>query len=769
MAEYKLRRAIESDCDDVLSWRNQDVVRRSMIAQDPISPDQHRAWWEKATTDETRRVLILECEGVPVSVVTFFTIDRVARSGWWGFYLTDRVGAAPVSALVLWQDVERAALRYAFEQLRLEVLLCETRDTNEPVLFLHDRFGFETLPSEGFPNAIEHGLVVKRYTAAIFERKREAGLFETELRLAIDPDTAISARLTTGKTKRPLTAAFLASANWTLLADTFNSEYQAWTGEAAEAFAPEFGKYRMELRDPESSLRKAKPDYLVFAERIEDFIPAQAVLGEEFDAVIKERFAGYVEDIRAARAEMPGAIIIHDFASVRTRPLTFVEQSKRSSVVDRRIQAMNEELHELAAEIGNAVILPISEVIASVGRRNADPGKYWLMGRFPFAPAIDEAYCSALAGLILARSGRTARALVLDLDNTMWGGVIGDDGLDGIGLGPDYPDNQFVAFQSVLKALKARGLLLTIASKNTESVAREAINSHPGMVLSEADFIGSAINWEAKSRNILDLSRALDLGASSFMLIDDNPVERDEVRLNAAGVIVPEMPEDVAEWPAFLLGHPALAAVDLTDEDIGRARTYEIRKTIASAERSAVSREEFLKSLGMSMEVRPVTAGSRQRAFQLISKTNQFNTTAKRYSEMELRAFEQDGELLTMRIRDRYGSDEVVGVIAVAYDRDSRTAIIDNYVMSCRVLGRGVEAGALAIVSERARERNCIVLTGDIVETERNHPCRNVYADAGFGETLGPAKGVRRYYYDISAAPLARPSWIEISEIEKAA
>jgi FkbH-like protein len=301
-----------------------------------------------------------------------------------------------------------------------------------------------------------------------------------------------------------------------------------------------------------------------------------------------------------------------------------------------------------------------------------------------------------------------------------------------------------------------------VSSKNTEHVALEALRRHPEMVLRDTDLVSWRINWQPKSFNIREIANELSLGLGSLMFIDDNPVERAEVRRNCPAVIVPEMPDDVAEWPTFLLNHPALTTIALSAEDLGRSKSYEIRRHIVAAEQNASSRDAFLQDLGMTLEVLPAGTDSMQRVSQLITKTNQFNTTTKRYSASEIAAkTSSGGDVLTLRLKDKFGSDEVIGVVVVDYDSSSGAAQIDNFVMSCRVLGRGVEAGALALISERALRRGCGRIEGKIVPTERNEPCRGLFSDNGFAD-----QGDSRFVRLLNEGPLSRPAWLNISTDE---
>ncbi len=744
-----LRHVTDADADDLLRWRNMPHVRASMINQDEIDPESHKAWWARVQQDDGKRFLIAERNGAPLAVINFFDIDPQAGSAWWGFYLTD-IAEESGEGLGMWIDVESLALRFAFEVLELDSLLCETRATNDPVLMLHDRFGFDTLPPEDFPNAVAHDLIVKQYTRQTFDNQRTKTLSQTAIAAAM-PGAG-----TREENQPPLPGlVIVGSANWDEVVADLAEVQQAHTRQLLDCYAPPFGQGMMDLLNPEGDLRKADPDYIVMAERFEDFMLPLETRAESMIEGIQARFSDYLGHIRDIRAGVSGHIFVHDIRPVRPALTTFHDATAGRGALEQIVQEMNKSLAELCDTLPDCTLLPISRLIDDLGADAADPGKYWLMGRFPFGPKFTPAYQQLLTGALMALNGQTARALVLDLDNTMWGGVVGDDGTFGLDLGTDYPGNQFVAFQNFVKSIAARGIILTVCSKNTEEVALAAFRDNPNMVISEDDLITHRINWMPKSQNIHEISQEIDLGLGSLMFIDDNPMERGEVRQNCPGVIVPEMPHDVAEWPRFLAAHPALCADRLVDQDRDRAKKYKIRAQIQQAEKSSADRHSFLRNLGMGIEMANVTDATKPRALQLFAKTNQFNTTTKRYSETDADTILADGgDLMTVRITDKFGSDEVIAVVVITY-REDQSAWIDNWVMSCRVLGRGVETAILAEICKRAQARGCTTVTGQVIETERNHPCRDVYARHDF-----TARDDTHFVLDLET-PVAFPDWFE--------
>ena len=740
-----LRVAGDADAHDLLHWRNLPHVRATMITQDVIALKDHLKWWAKAQHDPTRRFLIVERGGVAVAVLNYFDIADDG-TGWWGFYLTDQVGDGG-DALAVWMEVEGLALRYAFEVLGLKSLLCETRASNEQVLMLHDRFRFETLDSDGFPNAAAHDLIVKRMQADTYAQHKGklvmGNVAQADLPPAQDADP------------KP-TLVFAGSANWDDIGADFAETLAGYAPLDLEVVVPPFGQSMMELMNPASDLAQDPPEYIVFCERAEDFLLALDTPTEQSVDALNARFDDYIEQINDLRGQYGGHFFVHDLGLIKPRVNSLHDQTAQHDVLTAAIAAMNVRLANLCNTLADCTLLPVAQVLDEVGHTAADPGKFWLMGRFPYGAKFTPAYHRLLSGALMALHGLTARAIVLDLDNTCWGGVVGDDGTFGIKMGSDYPGNQFTAFQKFIKTISERGIILTVCSKNTESVALDAFRNNPDMVIKEEDLLTHRINWNPKSQNISEIAQEVDLGQRNLLFIDDNPMERMEGRQNLPGVIVPEMPEDVSQWPSFLATHPALCALKLLDQDKDRVTKYKIRKQIQDIEKTAPDKNAFLRKLGMKIEIKPSAPATKARALQLFAKTNQFNTTTTRYSETDVeQVVANGGDVLTVRIQDKFGSDEVIAVLVIRYE--DGVAIVENFVMSCRVLGRGVETAILADVCARAIAHDCATVRGPVIETERNQPCRDVYARHGFSDA---GDGV--YELDMAQA-VEFPDWFEYS------
>lgn len=425
-----------------------------------------------------------------------------------------------------------------------------------------------------------------------------------------------------------------------------------------------------------------------------------------------------------------------------------VQQSAESWLdgSSRRLLAdFNLKLPTMAREISCAVF-DAAAIADLVGVSNWNAGRYWYTAKLPFAPACVPLYAHRLVQLLAAMRGKARRVLVLDLDNTLWGGVIGDDGISGIELGLGSARGEaFLAVQRLALQYRARGVILCIASKNTEEIARQVLREHPDMLIREADIALFQINWQDKPSNITAMAEALDLGLDAFVFIDDNPVERKQVRDMLPQVEIPELPADVASWVGTIQAAGYFEQLSFSHEDRSRTEYYKGNALRSNHARQIGNQEDFLKSLRMKITVQPFDAMGRTRITQLISKSNQFNLTTRRYSEAQVADFERDVGAVTMQIRleDMFGDN---GMISVVICR-THTAIweIDTWIMSCRVLGRGVEKALLGVLVNRVRSAGARGLRGVYIPTAKNGLVRDHYAMLGFAKTEEASGGETRW------------------------
>jgi FkbH-like protein len=514
-----------------------------------------------------------------------------------------------------------------------------------------------------------------------------------------------------------------------------------------------FGQLEQEVLSSDSGLRQFSPDISIFVDRLEDLVGKLTLDGTDPRA-LEDHVAAYGDMIARHKASSPGWTFIFSFAAAGS-PIG--PDALSASVA---LSQLNSKLRYQLAALDQLVWIDVAGAAANSAAVAFDE-RLWFLGRFPFSAPFTQRLAQRCAGLVLAAIGETTRAIVVDLDNTLWGGVLGEDGADALQLGGDYPGNAYVEFQRVLKRLTQRGMALTIASKNDADLALRTLDEHPAMEIRSGDVVAHRINWQPKWLNIRELCEELNLGLESVLFIDDNPVEREAVRRNLPGVKVLELTDDPTSFARALSESPWIASVGVTEEDKKRVVSYKKRATIEKERGAAASLEDFYASLNMTLRLCPLGQGNSARAVQLSQKTNQFNSTTRRYSKADLDLIvNQGGDVIVVGLADKFGGPENIGLL-VLKPHPERTGwgIVDNYALSCRVLGRGLEAAILHWALQRASDRGWSGLGGLIIETERNTPVRGIFGDAGFTKDTDSVEWIRSTDY-ISAPP----AWLRIDD-----
>jgi FkbH-like protein len=385
---------------------------------------------------------------------------------------------------------------------------------------------------------------------------------------------------------------------------------------------------------------------------------------------------------------------------------------------------MNAHLAEVTATAGNIHVLDAGRWVALAGQNAVSP-KLWHLGKILFGPEVLRHAALDIKAAARAMRGQIRKIAVLDLDDTLWGGIVGDVGWENLQLGGHHPVGEaFVSFQRALKALTNRGVVLGIVSKNSETVALEAIDRHPEMILRRGDFAAWRINWEDKARNLIDLMRELNLGLDAAVFIDDSAVERARVRQALPDVLVPEWPADKLLYEKALAELTCFDTFAISEEDRARTKMYASERLRHSSRTSTQSLEDYLASLNLRVHIEPLGADNVKRAAQLLNKTNQMNLRTRRLSELEFLEFCQ-GETVSAycyRVSDRFDDYGLTGLASVKLV-DGSAQVLD-FVLSCRVMGRGVEQVIVHSLIDRARAQGAERFTMEYAATARNGPCK---------------------------------------------
>lgn len=338
-----------------------------------------------------------------------------------------------------------------------------------------------------------------------------------------------------------------------------------------------------------------------------------------------------------------------------------------------------------------------------------------------------------LMGYIKAMMGINKKCIVLDLDNTLWGGIVGEDGFNGIKLGPNPPGNAFLEFQHHLLSLNHRGIILAINSKNNADDALEVIRKHPYMVLREENFASIRINWSDKISNMKEIAEELNIGLDSMAYFDDDPLNREYMNLNLPDILTVDLPQDPALYTQTLQNLNDFNVLKVTDEDIKRREMYLQEKKRRDFEKTSTNLEDFLKKLDIKLTIKKADQFTIPRISQLTLKTNQFNLTTKRYQEEEIRRFSQDNNVIVgcAQVEDKFGNNGITGVFIVKKD-NQKEWMIDTFLLSCRIMGREVEKGILAHIINKARENKVEKIKAQFIPTKKNKPIENFLPNCGF-------------------------------------
>jgi len=386
------------------------------------------------------------------------------------------------------------------------------------------------------------------------------------------------------------------------------------------------------------------------------------------------------------------------------------------------LNKMNMRLAENLKEQQNIFILNTRKWIESAGKNAFNP-KMWYMAKIAFGNEVFQNAAVDILNFYRAIAGQYRKLVIVDLDDTLWGGILGDEGIDNIRLGGhDYIGEAFVDLQRALKALSNKGTLLGIVSKNDETLALEAVEQHPEMVLRKKDFAGWRINWQDKAQNIIDLVTDLNLGLESVVFIDDNPAERARVREALPEVLVPDWPQDKMLYASTLFKMPYFDTPSISHEDLNRTAMYTSDQERKDMKLSFNSYEDWLKTLAIKINVEAVNNQNIQRTAQLLNKTNQMNLTTRRMSEEELKTWvrEDNHWLWVVRVADKFGDSGLTGIFSLVSNGSKGT--ISDFVLSCRVMGRKIEETMVHALSVYSRELGLKELNAQFIPTSKNNP-----------------------------------------------
>jgi FkbH-like protein len=505
------------------------------------------------------------------------------------------------------------------------------------------------------------------------------------------------------------------------------------------------------------------PDLVIVLRWLEQTSPSLATgfiglepseVGPAIDDVIQRVRA----ELEALRSRTKAPILINTFPLPDLTTLGVLD----SQVVTghrRAIEDLNRALLDMARTMPDVLLVDVARLVGRVGSRAAIDERAWQTSRAPLARPLLIALATEIAKFARAVAGRVRKCLVLDCDDTLWGGIVGEDGLAGIRLDPAYPGSAYVAFQREVLNLRRRGVLIAIASKNNEADVLEVLRDHPHMQIHEEHLAAWRINWRDKATNLREIAAELNIGLDSLVFVDDSEFECELIRRSLPDVAVLQLGGDPSSYATQLTEPGFFDSLAYSDDDRTRADLYTVERQRSLERESAATLEEYLADLQMVARIGPPGPTEIPRVAQLTQKTNQFNLTTVRYTEGEIGRLVDDAtaDVVALRLRDRFADLGLIGVAILHHE--SHRATVEALLMSCRVLGRGVEDAFLADLAARAISRGAEILTGRYAATAKNAQVATFYGDRGFRSTDDNGTC---WELDLRGQRPAVPAWITI-------
>jgi len=499
-------------------------------------------------------------------------------------------------------------------------------------------------------------------------------------------------------------------------------------------YESEYNKYYEDAVYGTEALDTFHPDIVLVLTSVVNIVhrPVLGDTAEDVKGKLTQELANYTAIWDALRTRHHATVIQTNFDVPADAPLGNLEAVLPCSM-ERYIAVLNERFAVAAAERSNFYICDLHGLSERIGGEHWHDRAQFAAYKFAMAYDVMPRVALQLAHMIKALLGKRRKCLVLDLDNTLWGGVIGDDGLEGIAIGHETPvAESFTTFQRYVKQLHDRGILLAVCSKNDEEVAKRGFN-HPDSVLSVDDFVSFRANWLPKNENIRAIAEEINIGTDSLVFIDDNPSERAIVRETMPEVAVPEVAGgDVFSYIRAVEEAGYFESIAISEDDRKRNAAYQENKKRRAFQQSLPNYEDFLASLEMKAEIAPFHSLYYDRIAQLTNKTNQFNLTTRRFTRAEIEQMGTASEYLTLygRLSDRFGDNGLVSVIIGKKDGTQLRILL--WLMSCRVLKRGMEFAMLDVLAGTARAKGCSQLMGEYLPTKKNRMVEDWYQEAGF-------------------------------------
>ena len=522
-------------------------------------------------------------------------------------------------------------------------------------------------------------------------------------------------------------------------------------GVRTAGYVGPFAQHVQEVLDPDSGLHRFEPDLIFLALSLRrlrpDRMDAFASLSPDDRRALRKEIIEHLETWAAAALErIPATLLIANFPAP-ARPLAGMADLKADYGETEFFLDLNLQLLRRFRDEPRVRLVDADGLAARFGKDRLVDRKLLYLAKMDWSQAFLPMVADELVRQIRAVRGQTKKCLVLDLDNTLWGGVVGEEGPTGVRIGPGSPEGEaFLDFHRRLQALQAQGVLLAVCSKNNPADVAEVFAARPEIPLRPADFAAAEISWDPKHEGLLRIARTLNIGTDSLVFLDDNPAEIELIRQMLPEVEAVQMPSDPADYPAVLDRLTLFERAAILDEDRNKTEQYRQNRERDELKTVAGDLSSYLESLGTELEIWRARPDDLPRAHQLFVKTNQFNLTTQRYTPADVERFaaSPDHELWLARARDRFGD---LGTIAVMLlERDGDALVIDSYLMSCRAMGRGIETALTNHLKSRLHDTGASEIRARYLPTAKNKPVETLYDEQGF-HLVETREGGEKWYF----------------------
>lgn len=500
----------------------------------------------------------------------------------------------------------------------------------------------------------------------------------------------------------------------------------------------DYNQVERQFLDPSSELYKYDADIIVVFQSTHKLGGHHSLLSVEKQSMLAEDRLNFVASICEIPALVNKKIIYFNYPEIEDT-IFGSYANKVTSSLSYQVRKLNYELMNLAQQYPNLFICDIAGIQNKIGRDIMFASNVYASTEMVLSIDVLPYVASRVMDIVCAIKGQIKKCLILDLDNTVWGGVIGDDGLEGIQLGHGLGIGKaFTEFQMWVKKLKQRGIIICVVSKNNEEIAKEPFVKHPDMILKLDDIAVFQANWETKVDNIRTIQSILNIGFDSMVFLDDNPFERNIVRENIPSITVPELPEDPSDYLEYLYSLNLFETASYSNADKDRTKQYQVEAKRVSLSKTFTNEADFLKSLNMVSTVSGFTKFNTPRVAQLSQRSNQFNLRTIRYTEADITAMAENPDIigLSFTLEDKFGDNGLIAVI-IMKKQDSETLFVDTWFMSCRVLKRGMENFTLNTMVEKAKSAGYKKIIGEYLPTLKNKMVANHYTELGFNKIEG--------------------------------